>query len=57
MKRDKLLEKIKKLQDCVWLLEKDGADTAEIMELRSLLESTKKQYEENGKVKRFSFVI
>ncbi|KAK1642605.1 hypothetical protein QYE76_060410 [Lolium multiflorum] len=47
MKKDKLLEKIKKLQDCAWLLEKDGADKAEIMEFRSLIESTKKQYGEN----------
>ncbi|XP_047072213.1 serine/arginine repetitive matrix protein 1-like [Lolium rigidum] len=47
MKKDKLLEKIKKLQDCAWLMEKDGADKAEIMEFRSLIESTKKQYEEN----------
>jgi len=47
MKKDKLLKNIKKLQACVWLLEKDGADMAEIMEFRSLLESTKKQYAEN----------
>jgi hypothetical protein len=58
MKKDKLLEKIKKLQDCAWLLEKDGADKAEIMEFRSLIESTKKQYEENGSnVKHFNFII
>uniref|UniRef100_A0A453MDB8 Uncharacterized protein n=1 Tax=Aegilops tauschii subsp. strangulata TaxID=200361 RepID=A0A453MDB8_AEGTS len=44
MKKDKLLENIKKLQACIWLLEKEGADTAEIMEFRSLLESTKMQY-------------
>ena len=48
MKKDKLLENIKKLQDCIWLLEKEGADMAEIMEFRSLLESTEKQYAENG---------
>ncbi|KAM0928328.1 hypothetical protein ACQ4PT_002418 [Festuca glaucescens] len=47
MKKDKLLENIKKLQACVWLLEKDSADMAKIMEFRSLLESTKKQYVEN----------
>ncbi|KAM0907767.1 hypothetical protein ACQ4PT_015904 [Festuca glaucescens] len=47
MKKDKLLENIKKLQACVWLLEKDGADMAKIMEFRSLLESAKKQYVEN----------
>jgi len=47
MKKDKLLKNIKKLQACVWLLEKDGADMAEILEFRSLLESTKKQYAEN----------
>ncbi|CAM0877769.1 unnamed protein product [Alopecurus aequalis] len=47
MKKDKLLENIKKLQACVLLLEKDGADMAEIMEFRSMLESTKKQYVEN----------
>jgi hypothetical protein len=58
MKKDKLLENIKKLQACVWLLEKDGADMAEIMEFRSLLESTKKQYAENGsKLKLFNFRI
>ncbi|XP_037444339.1 serine/arginine repetitive matrix protein 1-like isoform X2 [Triticum dicoccoides] len=44
MKKDKLLENIKKLQACIWLLEKEGADTAEIMDFRSLLESTKMQY-------------
>uniref|UniRef100_A0ACD6ABL3 Uncharacterized protein n=1 Tax=Avena sativa TaxID=4498 RepID=A0ACD6ABL3_AVESA len=47
MKKDKLLEKIKKLEDCVWLLEKDGEDMAEIKKVRSLLKSTQKQYEEN----------
>ncbi|XBI85995.1 hypothetical protein VPH35_094032 [Triticum aestivum] len=44
MKKDKLLENIKKLQACIWLLEKEDADTAEIMDFRSLLESTKMQY-------------
>ncbi|CAM0877771.1 unnamed protein product [Alopecurus aequalis] len=47
MKKDKLSEKIKKLQDCVRLLEKEGADMAEIRKFRNLLESTKKQYAEN----------
>ena len=57
MKKNNLLENIKKLQACVWLLEKDGADMAEIMEFRSMLESTKKQYVENGSKLKLFFIM